>query len=422
MHILNTELVDQTKLHLKRLNQTYIISLVIGGALLVPILGMILSNMFVITILVGLLIYLYFEVKKHYKDKFLLSGVWLSLCVIVLNISQIKIIQGQSSDENLLPIVIYLLIGGIAYFSVAISYCLLIKSYLDYRSECRQFEQMLQTPMNQIATQIKPAMVNATYKQDVQKYTTIQLLSFMIRALLVIAIYFTVMNVDVITAIVAIPFQLIMSAVFQFIHLSKEAQTPFLQAWANVYLQSIFFFSFFGLFFNEIRSGIKKLNWSTFSLIFIGYGLSLVSVILVNIVLRIFGLSIPESENQKTIELIQQVAPVPMIITAVLLAPITEELVFRQGIAEVVYRFSDMLFKSVNMSRVKDVMVILSVVVSGVLFGFIHVMGNGDYIAMIPYAVSGIVYTIFYFISGRNVMVTIGAHMLNNLIATIMTF
>lgn len=420
MQILNVELVEATKKNIKQLNFIYIVTLIVGGALLLPLLNTILGGILAVSILNGLLILLYVEVKKHYTDRLLLSAFLISLCPFVLNIIQIKIGMSLDKSQTLsIGHVAYIVLSLVAYGCVVIGYSMVVKSFLNYRHECRQFEQMLLAPSNVIQTKIKPATVMSIGQWKSEHGSALRQISFIIRALLVIALYFGLMRVDVIVDIVFIPFKLISLTVDEYVNVDIRTWGLMVNAWANVYLQLIFVFSFIGLFFDEIKRGLKQMKWSTFSLIFIGYGLSLLITTFVNILLGLFGLTIPESENQKILKQIGVVAPVALTLTTVFLAPITEELVFRQGIAEGVYRVTKFLFGNVNQEKIKDAAVIIAIIISGTLFGMIHVMNHGDYIAGIPYVVSGLVYTTFYFLGGKNVSVTIGIHMLSNLVATL---
>ncbi|MGL4662853.1 MAG: lysostaphin resistance A-like protein [Culicoidibacterales bacterium] len=421
MQILDERLVQQTQAQLKRLKTSYIVTLVIGGLLVAPIINVILGSMLATALLSGLLIYVFNELKKHYQDRQLFVAIWLSMGAFVLNVLQVKFMsntQGKIEDVNT---IIYILIAVAIYGLIVTAYILLISSFNRFSQEYKSFQFMIQFPnTDQPLPNIQPAKIDICHIHEVRDETKLQVFSFIFRALIVIAIYFFAMHNRIVGGIIILPFRMLIFSMKSSLNMDDKTFALFAQSWANVYLQSIYVVTFALVFLKEIRLGIKKLKWPVVSLVFIGYSLSLVAVFLVNILLRLFHIEIPQSANQASLMEMQKVAPIALCLVAVILAPITEELVFRQGIAEGLYRFTSLLFKTPS-KRMKDILVVIAIVTSGLLFGFIHVMDHGDYIAMIPYAVSGLVYTIFYFISGRNVTVTIAIHMLSNLIATIIT-
>ncbi|QLY39742.1 CPBP family intramembrane metalloprotease [Hujiaoplasma nucleasis] len=92
---------------------------------------------------------------------------------------------------------------------------------------------------------------------------------------------------------------------------------------------------------------------------------------------------------------------ITLFFSLVIFAPIIEETVFRKSLYNIVQpRFGH----------------IGAVIISGLIFGFLHVAGWGDFIQIIPYAFMGLSFSYIYYYSGRNVYVVIGIHALNNLI------
>lgn len=414
MQRLNKERVEQTQVQLKRLQGGYISAIVLSGLLLIPLVNMILSMMMLIPLLVGILMYVYYEQRKHYKDRYLLWSIGLALCAFCVNIGQMKYVYMLKEQMNFLG---FSLIGLIGYVCIAGALGLLITSFVMFQREFKAFQAMVDG-RGYSPFRIQPAVLNRPAIHEVRTQNKQQLISFLIRAIAVIIIYFVVMNNTLVATIVIAPFKVI---IYMFKSgMDGEAFSLFARAWMNVYLQTVFAIVFISLFYREIRFGLRKMTWQLVAYIFIGYALSMCSERLVMLLLQAFHLTIPQSENQSSLMEMQKIAPVALILAAALLAPITEELVFREGIAEGVYRLLTSVFQKSN-QWVKDLAVIIAIFISGSLFGFIHVMGHGDYIAVIPYLVSGLIYTFFYFMSGRNVAVTIGIHMMNNTIATIVT-
>ena len=124
----------------------------------------------------------------------------------------------------------------------------------------------------------------------------------------------------------------------------------------------------------------------------------------------LFGLGIPESDNQSTIvSLLISDARIPMILSTVLFAPIVEEMIYRKAIFSVMRQFN----------------LPLAYVTSIVLFSLPHMLSSSSsvgiwFLQLVPYALCGGLLCFVYHISGYNVYASIAAHMLNNLIAVIL--
>ncbi len=100
-------------------------------------------------------------------------------------------------------------------------------------------------------------------------------------------------------------------------------------------------------------------------------------MVVTNTILINFSGSIASNEEQNR-QIIKEL-PFYALISTTILAPITEEIVFRAS------------FK--DLSTNKNV----CAVVSGILFGLMHVIFNGDFIFIIPYAILGIFIAKAYF-------------------------
>lgn len=113
-----------------------------------------------------------------------------------------------------------------------------------------------------------------------------------------------------------------------------------------------------------------------------------------------------KSVNQQQVESLAHSLPVLMFITTGILAPIGEELIFRGIIFTGIRKYNR----------------VLAYLVSGFVFGFIHVMnsvlaGNMiEMVQMIPYMLSGFVFAYIYE-SQNNICASILTHMTNNIIS-----
>lgn len=155
-------------------------------------------------------------------------------------------------------------------------------------------------------------------------------------------------------------------------------------------------------------------NQKISKIILITLGSSVV-FLLVNIILgSLIGLLTGgESTNQQALADMLVIAPYTLVFAAVIFAPIVEEIVFRGAIF--------------NLLKNKTSNPIIPIVVSGAIFGAVHVLAgliSGDLLEMlhfITYFVMGCGFGFIYH-KTKNIYVCIGVHMINNLIAVIMLF
>ena len=132
-----------------------------------------------------------------------------------------------------------------------------------------------------------------------------------------------------------------------------------------------------------------------------GWGLLFVANILSSQLVFFLTQSADASKNQQAINTIMNVHPALMAATTVLLAPLVEELVFRKTIMGSMKRFPG-----------------LSILVSSLLFGLIHVISGGDFIYIIPYMAMGLPLGWSYH-KHQNIWIPIGIHMMQNLFSTL---
>jgi len=114
------------------------------------------------------------------------------------------------------------------------------------------------------------------------------------------------------------------------------------------------------------------------------------------------------SNNQEVLNGLMNAATfdkISLIVFSILFAPFVEEIVFRRAI------FGFFEKKSIP----------LAILISGLSFGFIHVM-SGDYIQLIIYGSLGLVLAYTYYRSNKNIMTVISIHMIYNLVVTIILF
>ncbi len=126
--------------------------------------------------------------------------------------------------------------------------------------------------------------------------------------------------------------------------------------------------------------------------------LMLIFVFIANLILFIIT-SGGISGNEETIRSMFKENPYYVYISAVLIAPFTEEFVFRLGVRNIFK--TDKLF----------------IIMSGILFGFVHVLGNfntlTDLLYVIPYSIPGFVFGYIY-TKSNNIFVSTFMHMFHN--------
>ena len=136
--------------------------------------------------------------------------------------------------------------------------------------------------------------------------------------------------------------------------------------------------------------------------------LVLISLSSTAILIHIFDFEIDPQNQQYIVEILNSgaVGFLSMIMYAVILAPIIEELVFRKGVFELITnRFG----------------VVAAIIGNSFLFAFIHVMfefidpeTSTQYMNILPYFIPGLVISIIYYRSGKLIMIPIIIHILYN--------
>ena len=134
-------------------------------------------------------------------------------------------------------------------------------------------------------------------------------------------------------------------------------------------------------------------------------------VVLTYIIDIIVGLGVDSSTNQTTIEaIITNGGAAPMIIATVLFAPIVEELIYRKAVFSLCKRYG----------------LVACYLFSTLFFTLPHMISSdmsniGVWLLQcIPYAASGVLLCLVYHKSKYNVYASIGAHLANNLLASIL--
>jgi len=162
--------------------------------------------------------------------------------------------------------------------------------------------------------------------------------------------------------------------------------------------------------------GIDKMmfstNWKAFKLqpgknigkIIGGYFMVFVALFIASYIVSLLGGS-ESSANEDAIASMFSQDPLVLILLFLMLCvftPITEEVIYRK----VIFGFFDRKFGT-----------IAAIIVSGAIFGLMHVISYGDFLQAIPYVFMGGVFGYIYHWSKKNIFVTIGVHFINNFIS-----
>ena len=109
---------------------------------------------------------------------------------------------------------------------------------------------------------------------------------------------------------------------------------------------------------------------------------------------------------------------VSLFIYVVLFAPLIEELVFRKAVLNIFHFDVKLEEGSKKYSQRKILHAAFAIIISGLLFGLIHVT-SGDFVQIIYYAALGCILGIVYFVSNKNIVAPIAVHLLLNLLAVL---
>ncbi|AIO19348.1 CAAX amino terminal protease self- immunity [Candidatus Izimaplasma bacterium HR1] len=163
-------------------------------------------------------------------------------------------------------------------------------------------------------------------------------------------------------------------------------------------------------FWKKAFAQFKQNKWEYIKLIGLGF-LTLIAVsMLMNVIYSLLGIT-DTSDNQEQLNQLLEGGwfdQMSLVLFAVFLAPMVEEMVFRLA------GFNFLM-------RIKVLPSWAVVVITSLIFGFIHVMGSFDLEQIFYYAGLGVVLGYFYYRS-KNIIVPIVIHMLLNGFVTFSMF
>ena len=161
--------------------------------------------------------------------------------------------------------------------------------------------------------------------------------------------------------------------------------------------------NYFRIDFKELKSGFKKYISEILKYFALFMVIKIASAALTSIIGFALGVEIGESENQNLIVSLTSSAPIMMLISTAILAPIVEEGIFR------------LAFRKVINNKY------LFMIISGLVFGFLHIFPTELSMSIaltysITYVTMG-VYLAYVYVETDNIWFPIIMHALNNLIS-----
>lgn len=161
----------------------------------------------------------------------------------------------------------------------------------------------------------------------------------------------------------------------------------------------LIFVIIFMIYSKEIQKDFKNFNFKVFIKKYFKYWILLITLMfLSNLLIQIIY---PGSSagNETSVRNSFKVAPIYSLISACLFAPFIEEMIFRMSFRKI---FKDKY---------------LFIIISGLIFGFVHVFGNVsnsyDYLYLLPYCIPGFILAYTYFISD-NIFNSLLIHFIHN--------
>ena len=166
------------------------------------------------------------------------------------------------------------------------------------------------------------------------------------------------------------------------------------------------------LLFLAIDKAMFSSNWKAFKLepgksvgkILGGYVMVYAALFVASYIVLLLG-GTDSSANEDAIASMFSQDPLTLVLMFLMLCvftPIAEEVIYRK----VIFGFFDRRFGPVA-----------AIIISGAIFGLMHVISYGDFIQAIPYVFMGAIFGYVYYWSKKNIFVTIGVHFINNFIS-----
>lgn len=151
----------------------------------------------------------------------------------------------------------------------------------------------------------------------------------------------------------------------------------------------------------DFKKNFKHYFNNYFKFFFLNIGLMMIANIIISSIIKV-----PITTNQKYVEALLMKYPIYAIISASIIAPITEEMIFRLN------------FKTIFNNN------IVFIIVSGLVFGIMHftsATSMQELLYIIPYSIPGFIFA-YTFAKSDNIFAPISLHMMHNILMIILSF
>lgn len=164
-------------------------------------------------------------------------------------------------------------------------------------------------------------------------------------------------------------------------------------------LMILIIYSIYKTLLQEKWEDFKKNHIQYFNKYFKYWFLLLGLMMISNMIIMFITKDTSGAQNQNEVINLFKKAPIYTYLSAVVFAPIVEELVFRQSIRYIIPKNN-----------------ILYIIVSGLIFGGMHVLGSTnltEFIYIIPYSLPGMIFA-YVLTKSDNIFTTTGLHFIHN--------
>lgn len=392
------------------------------------------------TITSFLISYNYLSSLKNKKPAETKKTLMILITFVVMNYILEYITRNQISQKNENYAVIILLVklvlytGIIAFSLVNISEINNMKKINELGIQSENSEQLIMMPekkgfslfkqnkLEQLADNTDELIEEKDLKEE-RKYQK-KLLINGLSLLIIPFIYLMLDNDNIFSNLFISLIQQITKIILTFTNNSTLAQGNMQkQALANSIIQIVYqtvmliMFSLILLIIN--RKALKKVKTNTKWVLTMLFPLVITLTIFFNIGYESLPNGQTVTENQKIINNLMQYYPRLIQFSAVILAPLVEELIFRKGLAEGLYlTLMNLMQKIKNQKTAAYIAITLAIIVSSLVFALIHIKPNDGAKEILRYLGGGFAFGLIYFASNRKLSYTIIAHALWNLYAS----
>lgn len=164
--------------------------------------------------------------------------------------------------------------------------------------------------------------------------------------------------------------------------------------------------------------------WMNVLYIGIFFVIAFILSVTANIIISLLGITDEAANQGALIDMLKyadQGTLVILVFLFCLVIPIIEELVFRKGLYGLIRGFVQWInkqyVKSLDEKKVYKIASYVAVVLSGLIFGLIHI--QGDFIYLLHYGTAGILIGISYYMAKENIYIPLGIHVIQNIFGVV---